>query len=223
MRSLSGHVRPKRELLEQVLEAHLDAHGVWKLRDLLAAHDRVNTSIERLDRRLQAGLAEYEQQVRLLETVPGIDRGSACAILVELGPDVSAFESPRHVAAWAGVAPGNNQSAGKRRSGRVRRGNSTLRATLAECAHGAVRTHRTQFSNYHQARKGRRGYKRSILAVAHKMLRTILAMLRDNAPYRDPGIDWQALVVERNASRWLRNLERYGYLEALRAAPAASA
>ena len=121
------------------------------------------------------------------------------------------------------MAPGNNQSAGKRRSGRVRRGNSTLRATLAECAHGAVRTHRTQFRNYHQAHKRRRGYKRSILAVAHKMLRTILAMLRDNAPQPDSGIDWQALVVERNASRWLRNLERYGYLEALRAAPAASA
>ena len=66
LRSLTGHVRPQRELLEPVLEAHLDAHGVWQLRDLLEAHDRVNASIERLDRRLQAGLAEHEQQVRLL-------------------------------------------------------------------------------------------------------------------------------------------------------------
>ena len=95
--------------------------------------------------------------MRLLETVPGIDRGSACAILVELGPDQSAFASPRHVAAWAGVAPGNNESAGKRRSGRVRPGNSTLRATLAECAHGAVRTRNTQFWSWHEAHKGRLG------------------------------------------------------------------
>ena len=213
--SLTGHVRPKRALLERVLEADLDAHGVWKLRDLLAAHDRANASIAELDRRLQHGLGKHEEQVRLLETVPGIDRGSACAILVELGPDQSAFASPRHVAAWAGVAPGNNESAGKRRSGRVRPGNSTLRATLAECAHGAVRTRNTQFRSWHEAHKRRLGHKRSLLAVAHKMLRTILAMLRDRQPYRDPGIDYQALVVERNASRWLRNLKRYGYLEAL--------
>ena len=101
------------------------------------------------------------------------------------------------MAAWAGVAPGNNQSAGKRRSGRVRRGNSTLRATLAERAHGAVRTRNTQFRNCHEAHKGRLGYKRSILAMS-----------RDRQPYRDPGIDYQALVVEGNASRRLRNLKR---------------
>ena len=142
---------------------------------------------------------------------------------MELDPDQPAFASPRHVAACAGVAPGNNQSAGKRRSGRVRPGNSALRATLAECAHGAVRTRNTQFRNYHEAHKGRLGYKRSIVAVAHKMLRTILAMLRDNQPYRDPGIDYQALVVERNASRWLRNLKRCGYLEGLQDAAAGSA
>ena len=127
------------------------------------------------------------------------------------------------MAAWAGVAPGNNQSGGKRRSGRVRRGNSALRATLAECAHGAVRTHGTQFKSYHQAHVGKLGYKRSILAVAHKLLRTILAMLRDNEPYRDQGIDYQALVVHRNAARWLAKLKRYGYLQAIQTAAAAQA
>ena len=223
LEGLSGHVRHRQELLQQVLEANLDADGVWKLRDLLQAHDRASASIEQLDRRLQAGLADWREQMRLLETVPGIDRGSACAILVELGPDLSAFRSPGHVAAWAGVAPGNNQSGGKRRSGRVRRGNSTLRATLAECAHGAVRTHGTQFKSYHQAHVGKLGYKRSILAVAHKLLRTILAMLRNNEPYRDPGIDYQALVVHRNAARWLANLKRYGYLEAIQTAAAGQA
>ena len=92
-----------------------------------------------------------------------------------------------------------------------------------ECAHGAVRTHGTQFKSYHQAHVGKPGSKRSILAVAHKLLRTILAMLRDNEPYRDPGIDYQALVVHRNAARWLANLKRYGYLQAIQTAPAAQA
>ena len=214
--SLSGHVRHKRELLEQVLEAQLDAHAVWKLGDLLRAHEAANQSIAKLDARLAEGLAEMAEQVHLLETVPGIDRGSACAILVELGPDLSAFDKTANVAAWAGLAPGNNESAGKRRSGRLRRGNATLRATLAECAHGAVRTKGSQFHGYHNTLKARMPYKNAILATAHKLLRTIVAMLRDQSPYIDPGIDYDKLLVDRNAARWLRKLDEYGHLERIR-------
>ena len=214
--SLSGHVRHKRELLEQVLEAQLDAHAVWKLGDLLRAHEAANTSIAELDARMEEGLAEMAEQVRLLETVPGIDRGSACAILVELGPDLSAFDNTANVAAWAGLAPGNNESAGKRRSGRLRRGNATLRATLAECAHGAVRTKGSQFHGYHNTLKARMPYKKAILATAHKLLRTIVAMLRDQSPYIDPGIDYDKLLVDRNAARWLRKLDEHGYLQRIR-------
>ena len=209
-------MRHKRELLEQVLAAKLDAHAVWKLGDLLRAHAAANTSIAELDARLAAGLAEWEEQVRLLETVPGIDRGSACAILVEFGPDLAVFDTTANVAAWAGLAPGNNESAGKRRSGRLRRGNATLRATLAECAHGAVRTKGSQFHGHHNALKARMPYKRAILATAHKLLRTIVAMLRDQQPYIDPGIDYDKLVVDRNAARWLRKLEEHGYIERAR-------
>ena len=212
--SLSGHVRHKRELLEQVLEAQLDAHAVWKLGDLLRAHEAANESIAQLDARLAE--AEMDEQVHLLETVPGIDRGSACAILVELGPDLSAFDKTANVAAWAGLAPGNNESAGKRRSGHLRRGNATLRATLAECAHGAVRTKGSQFHGYHNALKARMPYKKAILATAHKLLRTIVAMLRDQRPYIDPGIDYDKLLVDRNAARWLRKLDEYGHLERIR-------
>ena len=147
-----------------------------------------------------------------LQTIPGIDFGSACTILVEIGPDLGAFREARHLGAWAGVAPGNNTSAGKRRSGRARKGNPTLRATLAECAHGAVRTKRSQFYNYHRALAGRIGYKRAILATAHKLLRVTHAVLRHDRPYTDPGIDYQQLVVERNAPRWLRMLRQYGFL-----------
>ena len=221
--SLSGHVRRKRALLEAILEARLDACAVWKLGDLLRAHDAACRSIEELDRLLEAGLAGSEERIRLLETVPGVDRGSACAILAELGEDLAAFRSAGHVAAWAGLAPGSNESAGKRRSARVRRGNPTLRATLAECAHGAVRTKGTQFHSFHKAHVGRLGYKRALLATAHKLLRTILAMLRDSQPYRDPGVDYEALVVSRNASRWLAKLEHYGYLERMRSEPTAAA
>ena len=158
-------------------------------------------------------MADYQRPLRLLQTIPGIDLGSACTILVEIGPDLGAFREARHLGAWAGVAPGNNTSAGKRRSGRARPGNRTLRATLAECAHGAARTTGSQFHGYHRALAARLGYKRAILATAHKLLRVIHAVLRDDRPYTDPGIDYEQLVVERNAPRWIRMLKKHGFLE----------
>ena len=132
-----------------LLETDLGSHGLWKVRDLLAAQDRVNESIEGLGRRLQAGLAEYEDQLRLLEPVPGIDRGSACAIVVELGPDLSAFPSPRHVAVWlawhratirvraSGARAGS--AAATRRSGRPWPSVRTVRCNATEHNSGCVR------------------------------------------------------------------------------------
>ena len=209
---LTSHVRAKLGLLAETLQARLDPHSLWKLRDLLQAIDALNRRLAALDARVLADLVDYQRQVQLLETIPGVSLTSACAILVELGPDLQAFPDPRRLGAWAGVCPGNNESAGKRRSGRARKGNPALRATLAECAQGAVRTKGTQFHGFHRALAARRGYKRAILATAYKMLRVIYAMLDQDRPYRDPGIDYEQLVVQRNASRWLRMLDKYGFL-----------
>ena len=123
---------------------------------------------------------------------------------------MTVFPSQRHCAAWAGLCPGNNESAGKRRSGRARRGNSTLRAVLVECAHAAARTHDCQFRGYHRALTVRRGHKRATVATAHKMLRVIYSVLRSRTPYRDPETDYEALMVRRNAPRWIRMLTKYG-------------
>lgn len=214
--SLTPHVRRKLAPLAQALAAELDPHGLWKLRDLLAAGDRVEQRIGELDQRLEADLTAYSRPLNLLETVPGIDRASARAILIELGADVTAFPNARCCGAWAGLCPGNDQSAGKRRSGRARKGNPTLRATLTECAQGAARTKGSQFYAYHRALAAHRGYKRAILATAYKLLRVIYALLRDDQPYRDPGIDYEALFVERNAPRWLGMLDKHGFLSELR-------
>ena len=135
---LSWHVRKKLDLLGDALSVELDAHSRWILGDLLTRFDSDTVRIEAADRQMEAALAPYEAQVRLLETLPGVSRESAMAILVELGPDMSVFASARHCAAWTGICPGNNESAGKRRSGRIRRGNPVLRAILVECAHAAV-------------------------------------------------------------------------------------
>ena len=218
---LTPHVRPKLALLAEALTARLDPDSLWRLRDQLAACDHVDRSLAELDGRLAVGLADHAEALRLLQTVPGLDFGSAAAILIEIGPDLTAFREPRHLGAWAGVAPGNHESAGKRRSGRARKGNAALRATLAECAHGAARSQGTQFHSYPRALAARLGYKRAILATAHKLLRTIYAVLRDRQPDRDPQVNYEQVVVDRNAPRWLRMLKRYGYLPTAEAAPAA--
>ena len=137
---------------------------------------------------------------------------SACAILIETGPDVAVFGAARRLAAWAGLCPSNNESAGKRRSGHGRPGNKTLRAVLVECAQAAARTHDCQLRAYHKALMVRRGYKRAISATAHKLLRSVFAVLRDHRPYRDPDTDYEALLVRRNAPRWLRKLREFDIL-----------
>ena len=212
--SLSGHVRDKLDLLEQVLEARLDPYAVWKLRDLPRAHDAASASIAELDARLEVGLAELGEQVRqrryrgLTEAAPARSWSSWARTC----PDSAARPTWPLRPAWHR----GTKRAGKRRSGRLRNGNATLRATLAECAHGAVRTQSSQFHGHHKALKARMPYKRAILATAHKLLRTIAAMLRDNRPYVDPGIDYDKLLVDRHAARWLRKLDQYGYLQGIR-------
>ena len=150
-----------------------------------------------------------------MQTIPGIDLNSACELLVEIGPTpLEVFGSSERLAAWAGLCPGINERGGKRRPTGVRRGNKHLRAALTSCAHSAARTQGCQFQAYHRELSRQRGYKRAIVAAAHKLLRSIYAVWREQKPYRDPNMDYEQLVIKRNAARWLRQLTKYGYLEA---------
>ena len=206
---LSGHVRRRMAELCDALDADLSAHGRFILRDQLAAFAQAEERTGRYDAFIRQRLAPYRDQIDLLTTIPGIDHVSACAIGIELGPDIRVFSSLRHCAAWAGLCPGNNESAGKRRSGQARRGNSCLRSVLIECAHGAARTSDCQFKGYHKALTVRRGYKRATVATAHKMLRCIYTMLRTASVYRDPEADYESLMVRRNAPRWIAMLKKH--------------
>ena len=207
--SLSGQVRLKVDQLGDALSLELRETDRILLADLLEEHDTLTRRVSEFDRYVHNALAPFAEQCRLLETISGIDRVSACAILIEAGPDVAVFGAARRLAAWAGLCPGNNESAGKRRSGRGRRGSRTLRAVLIECAHAAARIHNCQFRAYHKALMVCRGYQRAISATAHKLLRSVFAVLRDRRPYRDPDTDYEALLVRRNAPRWPRKLREF--------------
>ncbi len=159
----------------------------------------------------QAQVTVKQHALALLQTLPGVDTTGAALLLVEIGDDMKVFGSADRLASWAGLCPGNNESAGKRKSGRTRKGNPYVRRVLCECAHAASRTQcalPTKFQNL----VVRRGHKRSIIALAHKMLRIIYFMLSRGTYYRDAATDYEALSVQRNAARWIKKLIKFGFL-----------
>jgi hypothetical protein len=130
---------------------------------------------------------------------------------VEIGTNMALFAGPDRLASWAGMCPGNNRSAGKRKNERQRKGNTYVRRLLCEFVQAARKTP-CAFRDKHRALTIRRGFKRAIMACANKMLRVIWAMLRRNEPYRDRTVDYEALSARRNAPRWISALKRFGYL-----------
>jgi transposase len=166
----------------------------------------------------------FTQAVELLDTILGIDQRGAEVIVAEIGIDMSRFETAPRLAAWAGVAPGNDESAGKQRSGKTRKGNRPLRAILTQLAHAAVRTKDTYLSTLYQRLAARRGKKRAIIAVAHSIMRSVFHMLSRNAPYRELGANYfderrRQFTVARLAQR-IEHLGYHVHLEPV-AAPAA--
>src|SRR5919106_3437898 len=187
-----GRMRTKREQLRQALDEPLSERHRVVLQELHHHIGFLEQQLSSFDKRILAAMAPYQPQWRLLQTLPRFGRGE-------------------QFASWAGLCPGNNESAGKRKSSRLRKGNPVLRQLLCEIANAACRTH-SQFKGKYRALVIRRGHKRTILALAHKLLRVIYALLKHQQPYRDPGIDYEALIVQKNAPRWIQALKKYGYL-----------
>ena len=132
-------------------------------------------------------LRGFTHAIELLDTIPGVDQRGAEVIVAEIGIDMARFETAPRLAAWAGVAPGNDESAGKQRSGKTRKGNRSLRAVLTQLAHAAVRTKGTNLSALYRHLAARRGKQRAIMAVAHSIMRSVFHMLSRNEPYRELG------------------------------------
>jgi transposase len=157
------------------------------------------------------GNGAYREEWMLLQTIPGIDALSAAMLLAEIGVDMRQFGSKDRLCSWACVCPGNNESAGKKKSGRTRKGNRYLRSLLCEIAHSAKKT-KSQFNGIYKGLVIRRGCKRATIAVAHKICEVVFIVLNRKEHYKDPKIDYKRLIVERNAPRWLQALKKYGFL-----------
>jgi transposase len=209
----SQRLKASREEIFDALQGELTDSHRFVLDELMRHIEEIEARIARFDARLLEGLKGERNTLALLQTLPGVDLIGAAMLLVEIGADMDAFGSADRLASWVGICPGNNESAGKRKSGRVRKGNLYVRRLLCEFAHAASRT-KSVFQSTFKSLIVRRGHKRSIVALAHKILRTIFFMIKRREHYRDSATDYEALSVQRNAPRWIKALTRFGFIPA---------
>jgi transposase len=157
-------------------------------------------------------LLDWASAVALLDTIPGIGQRLAEQLLAEIGPDMSRFPTEAHIASWAKLSPGNNESAGKRSSGRTGHGNRWLRSSLVQAAHSAIKVKASYLHSFYHRLAGRRGAKRAIVAVAHRILTAVYYMLIRREPFRELGATY---LDERNKAKVVkgatRRLEQLGY------------
>jgi transposase len=207
-----GKLRNKIPQLELALEGRLQEHHRFLLRLQQNRLDAIEADVAVLEQRIQQRLQPYASQLALLQEIPGVELTLATVIIAELGVDMTVFQSVSQMASWAGVCPGNNESAGKRKSSRIPRGNVYLKTALVEAANAAARAKGTYLRDKFYRLKARRGYKRAAVAIAHKILVSIYHMLSQNVSYNDLG----DLYLDRlNAHHLTRNLvhrlERLGF------------
>lgn len=210
----SRRLKASREEIFDALQGELTDSHRFVLDELMRHIEEIEARIARFEARLLDGLKDERNTLALLQTLPGIDLIGAAMLLVEIGSDMETFGTADRLASWVGICPGNNESAGKRKSGRVRKGNLYVRRLLCEFAHAASRT-KSVFQSKFKALVVRRGHKRAIVALAHKILRTIFFMVKRREHYRDSATDYEALSVQRNAPRWIKALTRFGFIPAV--------
>jgi transposase len=207
-----GKMRAKYDLLVQALQGRLKDHHRFLIAEHLAHVDFLDEAIERLSLQIAERLRPFESQLQRLETIPGIKRRLAEVILSEIGTDMSRFPSARHLASWAGMCPGNNESGGKRKSGRTRKGSPWLRTALVEAAQAASRCKEGYLpAQFHRLRL-RRGGKKAIIAVGHTLLVIVYHVLKEEKDYQELGGNYfdqaDRQAVEK---RLVHRLEKLGY------------
>jgi len=174
--------------------------------------DYLDETIATVSERIEVTMAPFAEELARLDTIHGVARRTAEVLIAELGVDMRQFPSERHVASWVGLCPGNNDSAGKHKSGKTRRGNRWLRAALTEAALAAIRTSNSAFAARYRRVMRHRGHNKAVTAVAHAMLVTAYHLLARQTTYQELGADYfDPRHAERLTRRAVQALERQGY------------
>lgn len=207
-----GRLRAKLPELEKALEGQVTAHHRFLLRELMRQLAFLEGQVARFEAEIEQRMPPFEWAAGLLMTMPGVDRTAACALIAEIGTDMSRFASARHLVSWAGLCPGNNESAGKRRSGKSHRGNRWIKGVMTEIAWAASRTKSSYSRAQYRKLAAHRGKKRALVAVANSLLHAAWYMLSHRQGYKDLGADYLERLNQKQLERSLiRRLERLGH------------
>jgi transposase len=206
-------LREKIPQLREALSGKVTPHHRFMLRQLMDQVRHLEGQIDAYDRQIEQVMSPLMlAAVTMLDEMPGIDVRAAQNIIAEIGIDMSRFPSAGHLASWAGMCPGNNASAGKRKSGKTGEGNRWLKGTLMQCAWAASRVKSSYYPQQYRRLAGRRGKKRAAIAVGHSQLVSIYHMLRDGVAYQDLGAGhFDKLGETRKTKQFVKGLERLGY------------
>jgi transposase len=208
--------------LRQALAGRVTDHHRFLLRMHLDHVAHLDELIGRLSVRIEEALAPFAQAQERLQTIPGISQRAAQTVPAEIGTDMEQFPTSGHLASWAGMCPGNNESAGKRRSGRTTKGNRWLRRLLVQAGWAASHTKGTYLAAQYRRLARRRGRKRALVAVGHTLLVVIYHVLKRGTTYQELGADFlERLEPERLTHQLIKRLEALGHKVTLEPRPAA--
>ncbi len=207
-----GRLRTKLPALRRALEGRFRRHHAFLLQQILTKIDFLGETIERLTQEIDARVAPFEPMLAALDTIPGVDRIAAISIVAETGGDMHRFPTAGHLCSWGAMCPGQNESAGKRRSGKTRKGNRYLRRTLIQSALAATRKRDSALqAKYHRVKR-QRGHKKAVVAVGHQILEIAYFVMRDGVTYHELGADYfDRRHADRAARRHVKHLEALGF------------
>ena len=212
-------LRNKIPELRRALEGKVTDHHRFLVGQLLAHVEHLEGQIEALSRRIEEVSRPFASANKAVSSLPGFEQRSAQNVLAEIGADMKPFPTAAHLASWAGVCPGNNESAGKRKSGRTTHGNRWLRTALVQSAWAATRKKDSYFQAQYRRLAARRGKKRAIFAVAHSLLTVIYHMLKTGSTYKDLGGDYfDKLNSKRLLPHLVKRIKDLGYQVTIQAA-----
>jgi transposase len=210
-----GRLRTKIPALKEALQGRFTGHHALLVSQMLAQIDFLDETIATLSERIEELTRPFSRELELLDTIPGVDKRAAEMLLAEIGPDMSRFPTEHHLASWAGLCPGQRESAGKKHSAATRKGSKWLRGTLTESAKGIVRTKGTYLSARYHRIKSRRGHAKATIATAHKILTAAYHVLNQAVPYHELGEEFfyhrDTQATERYRRRLIHQLERLGH------------
>ncbi|MCP1144580.1 IS110 family transposase [Lysinibacillus endophyticus] len=187
-KDIHGKLAPKKQRITDSLFGTINEHQIFLIRQSWQHIQYLETLISEIDERVDQLLQNYQEELQLLITIPGISKDTAAVIIAEIGVDMGQFPTSQHLASWAGVSPGNHESAGKRKSTRTVKGNPHIKSAMCEAAWAVSRSRNRWLANKYWSLAARRGKKKALVAISHRMLRVIYSMLLNKEAYKEPQI-----------------------------------